>query len=193
MFKYTQIQNRAFSLVELMVVLSIISIVVGLAFPKYQTFKLRAGIMEAPTNLRFISTLQESYNSENGEYGLLNWYGDLNGSCRQPTRGSATNQIGFSNSTGCNSKYAYYTRSNRDYFNSTWTAAQSDNHYSALADSIDWSTLTRGSSLGVSRQYCINQSIRDMVVINQDGDLGTYREGELGYKHRAYSAMVACQ
>ena len=103
--------NNAFSLVELMVVLSIISIVVGLAYPRYLNFKIRAARTEAFTNLNYIYTLKQSYFSENGSYGNLEGYGyrsnsTVGESCFDDKSGTR-NEIGFSVTQPCQLRYSY--------------------------------------------------------------------------------------
>ena len=68
------IKSKAgFSLVELMVVLSIVGIIVTLALPKFKEFQVRARQAEARSNLRYINTLQIAYHSENNIYaGFFN-------------------------------------------------------------------------------------------------------------------------
>ena len=62
----TVIFKNAFSLVELMVVLSIISIITGLAIPKFKFSKLNAHRVEAKLNTNHFSQVAEVYESENG-------------------------------------------------------------------------------------------------------------------------------
>ena len=53
---------RAFSLIELMVVTSILGVLVSFAVPRFLTFVARARMSEAINNLGIIDRLQHSYN-----------------------------------------------------------------------------------------------------------------------------------
>ena len=60
--------NKGFSLVELMVVVAIITILAGLAIPKFRNFQAKARQAEAKTNLSHIFTLQESFYADANAY-----------------------------------------------------------------------------------------------------------------------------
>lgn len=61
---------KAFSLIELMVVLSIISIVVGLAAPKFKRFQANARQIEVKVNIRHLNTLIKLKLDEDPNYYL---------------------------------------------------------------------------------------------------------------------------
>ena len=68
-------RKQAFSLVELMVAVGIISILVSLGLPRYQAFIARARMAEAKVNLGHIASLQGIYRSEWNRYGILDVVG----------------------------------------------------------------------------------------------------------------------
>ena len=61
MKKFT-LKLQAFSLVELMAVVTIMGILVALALPRFRTFVARSRMAEAISNLAIINSLQKSYN-----------------------------------------------------------------------------------------------------------------------------------
>ena len=62
-------KEQGFSLVELMIVVSIIGILAALAGPRFKTFQAKARQAEAKTSLGHIYTLEQSYFSDNDTYG----------------------------------------------------------------------------------------------------------------------------
>ncbi len=59
-------RSSGFSLVEIMIVVSLISILATIAIPQYQRYVLRTKTAEAKTNLGAIRTVQTSFYSEFG-------------------------------------------------------------------------------------------------------------------------------
>jgi prepilin-type N-terminal cleavage/methylation domain-containing protein len=60
--------TRAFSLVELMIVVAIIGILAALAIPRFQQFQSKSRQAEARSNLAHIYTLQVSYGGDNDSF-----------------------------------------------------------------------------------------------------------------------------
>ncbi len=60
--------EHGFSLVELMVVITIIGILAGIAVPKFQTFRARATQTEAKSGLNAIFLSLQAYEANYGEY-----------------------------------------------------------------------------------------------------------------------------
>lgn len=89
----TQAHSReaGFSLVELMVVITIIGVLAGIAVPRFQTFKARSAQSEAKSGLNGIFLSMQSYEANYGNFCVT----AANGSCAAnpvaPARGAATN------------------------------------------------------------------------------------------------------
>ncbi len=60
--------QKGFSLVELMVVISILSLISGLAIPNIAAMKIKAAKAEPQTNLRVFEVAVKSYQAETGYY-----------------------------------------------------------------------------------------------------------------------------
>ncbi|MGA1868195.1 MAG: type IV pilin protein [bacterium] len=60
--------NKGFTLIELMMVVSFIGILSAIAIPNYLKFRIITKATEAKFNLGAIRTLEESYNSEHNVY-----------------------------------------------------------------------------------------------------------------------------
>ena len=89
---------NGFSLVELMVVLSIVGIIVGLALPKFKALQVRARQAEVKSNLNHIYTLQIAYHSENEIFAGVFFVGDgvKDGPAGPSTQCNSPNDLGFS-------------------------------------------------------------------------------------------------
>ncbi len=61
-------QVGAFTLIELMMVVSIIGLLAAIAIPGFMRVQLRSKTAEAKTNLNAIRTAEESYGAEHGRY-----------------------------------------------------------------------------------------------------------------------------
>lgn len=64
-------QQAGFTLVEIMIVVSIIGILASIAFPKWEMFIARSKQAEAKMNLSQIYSLEQSYFAENDEYAAV--------------------------------------------------------------------------------------------------------------------------
>lgn len=60
---------RGFSLIELMIAVSIIGVIASIALPSLQAYVWRARRNEAYINLKGIYTTQKTFQAENGRYG----------------------------------------------------------------------------------------------------------------------------
>jgi prepilin-type N-terminal cleavage/methylation domain-containing protein len=65
---HTLPRHAGFSLIELMVVVSIIAVLSTIAIPLFQSYQLRTRTAEVKTNLTAIRTAEESYYAEWGSY-----------------------------------------------------------------------------------------------------------------------------
>ena len=111
-------QETGFSLIELMVVVSIITLVSALTIPKYYLFTAKAARVEAYQNLKFVHTLFENYREDvrpgagglNVEYGVrFDAYTPRTPNPISYNIFCATNPLGFS-ITNCQ-KLRYFTTS----------------------------------------------------------------------------------
>ena len=111
--KKAKLKKFGFSLVELMIVLSIVGVIVTLALPRFHQLQYRARQAEAKTNLNSIYILQETYFSDNSSYGRLDWIGfgvDFDGSNLCDGSGSGRNDIGFKLTDCSKVRYVYQAR-----------------------------------------------------------------------------------
>jgi len=65
--------RRGFSLIELLIVISIIAILLGLAYPHYQRYTFQAKRSEAVSNLLSIRSMEETYRAVNNKYITAKW------------------------------------------------------------------------------------------------------------------------
>lgn len=97
--------EAGFSLVELMVVVTIIGILAGVAVPKFQTFKARAQQTEAKSGLNGIYLAQSAYMANYSDFATIAaGAGNLYSSAG--VKGAAATTIGFAIS-GSKPKYNY--------------------------------------------------------------------------------------
>ncbi len=101
-FTRSTINQKGFSLVELMVVVAIIGILAALAVPRFQTFQAKARQSEAKVNLAHMYTLQSSYYGDNTTYAAL-------GTTIGPGACTADNPLGFKLTDCSKVRYSYTT------------------------------------------------------------------------------------
>ncbi len=101
----------AFSLVELMAAVAIVSILTTLALPRYRLFIATSRQAEAQANLGIIATLQQSYHLEYNTHhsSMIMGNGNTTNNCTN-TGASKQNQLGF-RSTKCEELRYTYTSS----------------------------------------------------------------------------------
>ena len=66
--RYHRLNERGFSLIELMIVVGLIGVLTTMAIPRFQAFQAKAKIGEAKNLLTHIYTLQQSYHLDNNVY-----------------------------------------------------------------------------------------------------------------------------
>ena len=108
-------RRQAFSLVELMVTVGIVSILVSLGLPRYQAFMARGRMAEAKVNLGHIAALQGIYRSEWNAYGSTSNVGRLSASSWNCSDGDFENPLGFA-PDGCQDlRYGYESTGGPDF------------------------------------------------------------------------------
>jgi len=61
-------KTKAFTLIELLIVIAVISILIGIALPRFKGMQLEGNIAKAKGELRTLQTAVESYYIHNGSY-----------------------------------------------------------------------------------------------------------------------------
>lgn len=130
-----KLNEKGFSLIELMIVVGIIGILSTLALPRFQQFQAKAKMGEAKNNLSHIYTLQHSYHVSNNQYVSFGRYGrQANGTlnCTAPV---GAQQIGFQiapcsgNAADPVPRYGYEAGApNRSTFTATARSGTGDNN-----------------------------------------------------------------
>lgn len=103
--RFKKQNNKGFSLVELMIVVSIIGILAALAVPRFQGFQARAKSAEARTSLSHIYTLEQSYYGDNDQYTNVLGSQGLGFSLNGQT--PASNGTTFAINATARNRYAY--------------------------------------------------------------------------------------
>lgn len=83
-------KSLGFSLIELMMVVSIISVLASLGIPKFRTFQAKARQTEAKINLDNIDVLQRTFFADNDRFTLFEgtgYRGSLAPICSEPNTG----------------------------------------------------------------------------------------------------------
>ena len=104
-------KKAGFSLIELMIVISIIGVLAALGMPKFKSFQATARQAEVKTNLNHVYVLQESYYTDSNTYSNFAAMGSGIGS--GTTGCNVSNNIGFA-LTDCTKIRYQYTGVNAD-------------------------------------------------------------------------------
>lgn len=102
-------KTSGFSLIELMIVISIIGVLAALGMPKFKSFQATARQAEVKTNLNHIYVLQESYYTDSNVYSTIPLMGNGVGAAGSTTACNATNNIGFALTDCTKVRYQYST------------------------------------------------------------------------------------
>lgn len=116
LYSYSPFKPNGFSLIELMVVISIVTLVAAYSIPSILIFRIRAAQVEAKQNLNSIFTLVESYQADSGfypntgGYGYMEFGGVPSNDCEPDVFvNDLVNTIGFRTSTDCEKLRFYYS------------------------------------------------------------------------------------
>ena len=88
------VNNKGFTLIELMIVVAIIGVLASIAYPSYQDYVLRAKRADAKAGLLNLQLAQEKYRANCPQYAT-----DIHASTRSCVSGGAHNLIGSTTSS----------------------------------------------------------------------------------------------
>jgi type IV pilus assembly protein PilA len=142
-------KSKAFTLIELMIVVAIIGILAAIAVPNFIKFQCRSKQSEAKGNLKALYVSQESYRAENDSYtSIAAISADLTGA-EATNRATATNLIGWI-PKGAKLRYGYaVTASDKTAFSATAAAAAGD-----VGDTPDEWNINQDNVIGNPTNAC---------------------------------------
>lgn len=158
--KLNNFNQKAFSLIELMVAVGIVGILVSMAIPAYNSFKIKAARVELRQNLSTIATLQHTYRTENGAY-VTGSFGPISTTGAPPScgvGGAVIEELGLRLPNCDLLKYAYQTTGFATSFLAWGVASRKNN-------------LIRGNP-PVSPTNCDNNTYYDSWQIDHDNIYG---------------------
>ncbi len=136
-------QKKAFTLIELMIVVAIIGILAAIAVPNFVKFQCRSKQSEAKGNLKALYVAQEAYRAENDTYGSVTAISAGN------ITSNVSNQIGFVPKGG-KTRYRYEVEdSDSTTFLATASAASA-----SIADQPDKWTISQANDLQNPSNAC---------------------------------------
>ena len=127
--------RRAFTLIELMIVVAIIGILAAIAIPNFIKFQCRSKQSEAKGNLKALYVAEESYRAEQDKYLALT------------SPGTAANAMGFQ-PKGNKIRYNYSASGGNQTFTSSATSNSAD-----FPVSDTW-TMTEANNLTNTANAC---------------------------------------
>lgn len=65
-------KNKGFTILEILVVISVIAILIGIAIPRFQGMQMEANIIKAKSEMRTIQAAIESFRNQAGTYAGVN-------------------------------------------------------------------------------------------------------------------------
>jgi type IV pilus assembly protein PilA len=129
-------QKKAFTLIELMIVVAIIGILAAIAVPNFVKFQCRSKQSEAKGNLKALYVAEEAFRAENDRYGSV-------AAISAGVVGSTvTNVIGFVPKGG-KTRYRYVT----DSASATAFLAVASANSASIADQNDRWTISQANNL----------------------------------------------
>ncbi len=129
-------QKKAFTLIELMIVVAIIGILAAIAVPNFVKFQCRSKQSEAKGNLKALYVAQEAFRAENDTYGSVAAISAGN------VGSQVTNQIGFVPKGG-KTRYRYVSSGST----STTFLAEASAAQASIADQADRWTISQANNL----------------------------------------------
>lgn len=134
--------KKGFTLIELLIVIAVISILIGIALPRFRGMREEGMIAQAKGELRTLQTAVESYYIHNGAYPAEGtWPVDIEGATPNVI---GTNAPGDPFNPG--SDYGYDASANGKYYVIYSVGPDSDNPGSAVAENNGTITETNGAS-----------------------------------------------
>ena len=135
-------QKKAFTLIELMIVVAIIGILAAIAVPNFVKFQCRSKQSEAKGNLKALYVAEEAYRAESDTYASVNTINAGNVSA------GISNLIGFVPKGG-KTRYSYVSDGTPTSFLATADAAAT-----AIADAQDTWTINQANALSNTVNAC---------------------------------------
>lgn len=130
---------KAFSLVELMVVVAVIGILVSLALPRFRTFVAKSRMAEAIHNLGVIDRLQKSYNLHWEMFGQDDvWFSGVLMGDGQCTGSGMTNKLGFRVEDCSKLRYLYEAEGASDKDSADSSGAANRRIYPGCSQRDEW-------------------------------------------------------
>ncbi|WP_457567964.1 type IV pilin protein [Desulfurobacterium sp.] len=136
--------RKAFTLIELMVVVAIIAILAAIAIPQYRQFQLKSKTSEAKMNLGAIKSCEEAYAAENDHYRTANATPSGNpGPAKRSWSGTGTgfDDIGFEPAGNVYYQYGVQTS---DWTDPSTAPGQTPANVTARSGSVDIYMCARG-------------------------------------------------
>ena len=133
--------QKGISLLEVLIVLSILAILLSLAIPQYRKYQWKAKVAEARIILRAILNAEEIYQAETGKYLTCSWHPGGAGSSSQSWGNSECfDKIGFS---AKGEVWCDYAVVEGDYYLSPQNASPSDMREVQATPDVDITVIAR--------------------------------------------------
>jgi type IV pilus assembly protein PilA len=137
--------KKAFTLIELMIVVAIIGILAAIAVPNFVKFQCRSKQSEAKGNLKALYVSQEAFRAESDTYASIP---PIAAGLVAGTASTVVNSIGFVPKGG-KLRYTYNATGNNISFGATADASSG-----AIADAVDEWTITQLNDLKNTNNAC---------------------------------------
>ena len=137
--------KKAFTLIELMIVVAIIGILAAIAVPNFVKFQCRSKQSEAKGNLKALYVSQEAFRAESDRYGAV----PAIAATTSGVPSTVINEIGFA-PKGQKLRYTYTGSAS----NSTSFDATADAAIGSIADDVDQWTISQTNNLTNTTNAC---------------------------------------